>query len=91
MKSILNVKTDKEVKERAKKLAQELGISLTTVINAGLKQFIRSRSLYVSSIPRINTELQMFLGEVEKDIKNRKNMSRQFSSAQDAVEYLDQL
>ncbi len=43
MKTILNVKTEVAVKRDAQKLAYELGLSLSTVVNAYLRQFIRDK------------------------------------------------
>jgi len=42
MKTVLNIKTDVEVKERAQALAKHLGIPLSTIVNANLKAFIET-------------------------------------------------
>lgn len=47
-KTILNIKTEKSIKEEAQKVAQELGIPLGTAINAFLKQFIREKEITLS-------------------------------------------
>ena len=38
--TMINIKTDKKVKEDAQKLAEELGFTLSGLITASLKQFI---------------------------------------------------
>lgn len=91
MKTVINIKTDKEVKRNAKKLAEELGLSLSDVMNAALRNFIRSREVYVSSVPRMTPELERLLGVVEKDIKNGKNISPAFSSEKEIADYLDRI
>lgn len=91
MKTIINIKADKEVKEHAQKLAEELGLSLSAIMNAYLKEFIRNRSVNFSSIPRMSKELESLLGNVEQDIKVKKNISRKFESPKEAAEYLDAL
>ncbi len=91
MKTLINIKADKAVKEDAQKLAQELGLSLSAVVNAQLKQFIRSRSVYLSAIPRMSPGLESLLGTVERDIKAGKNLSKAFSSSEEIAEYLDML
>jgi addiction module RelB/DinJ family antitoxin len=91
MKSVINIKADKEVKENAQKVAQELGLPLSVVVNAFLKDFIRNRSIAFSAIPRMTPILENLLGKVEKDISANKNMSKTFSSADEANEYLDNL
>jgi len=91
MKTIINIKTDKEVKENAQKLAKALGLSLSSVLNASLRNFIRTREVYFSAIPRMIPEFERFLGKVEKDIKEKKNLSPAFSSPEEINDYLDNL
>jgi len=91
MKSVINIKADKEVKENAQKVAQELGLPLSVVVNAFLKDFIRNRSIAFSATPRMTPTLENLLGKVEKDISENKNMSKTFSSVDEANEYLDNL
>lgn len=88
MKTVLNVKTDKEVKENAKKVAEELGLPLSVVVNAYLKQFVRNKEVYLSAIPRMLPELEELLGSIEVDIKRRRNLSPALSSPQELDEYL---
>jgi antitoxin component of RelBE/YafQ-DinJ toxin-antitoxin module len=46
-KTILNVKVSKALKQDAQELADEIGVPLSTVVIANLKDFVRSRSLTV--------------------------------------------
>jgi DNA-damage-inducible protein J len=48
MKTILNIKIDKEIKDEAKKIADAMGIPLGTITNLLLRQFIRDKELNVS-------------------------------------------
>jgi addiction module RelB/DinJ family antitoxin len=91
MKTLINIKADKEVKEGAQALAKELGLPLSIVVNAYLKDFIRNRGINISAVPRMSRQLETILGGVEKDIAVKKNISRAFSSAKDAGRYLDSL
>ena len=91
MKTMINIKADKEVKENAQKVASELGMPLSTVINAFLKDFVRSRSISFSATPKMTPYLEKILGVVENDIKNNRNMSPSFSTAKKANAYLDTL
>ncbi|MBI3459031.1 type II toxin-antitoxin system RelB/DinJ family antitoxin [Candidatus Azambacteria bacterium] len=88
---MINIKADVEVKKSAQKIAYDLGLPLSGVINAFLKDFIRSRSIAFSSIPHMTPALKSVLGKIETDIKKNKNMSPVFSSAQEANNYLDNL
>lgn len=47
--TILNIKTDKKLKAEAKKVSGELGVPLSTVINAFLKQFVRDKEITLSA------------------------------------------
>lgn len=91
MKTVINIKANREVKENAQKLAKELGLSLSDVLNASLRNFIRTREVYFSAIPRMIPEFERFLGNIEKDIKARKNLSPAFSSSDEINDYLDAL
>lgn len=91
MKAVINIKADTEVKEKAKETAKELGLSLSAIINAYLKQFVRTQEVYFTTSPRISPELEKLLGRVERDIKRSRNISRTLSSPKDLKEYLDAL
>ena len=61
MKTVIHVKADKEVKENAQELAQKLGLSLSDVINASLRNFIRTREVVFSDIPRMTPEVERLI------------------------------
>ncbi len=91
MKTAINIKTDKEVKKSAQKVADELGLSLSAVINAYLKQFVRNKEVHFAVVPRMSTELEEILGRVERDIKDKRNLSPVFSSVKEMDRYLNSL
>jgi antitoxin component of RelBE/YafQ-DinJ toxin-antitoxin module len=47
-KTLLTVKTDKSLKLAAQEVAGELGFSLGTLVNALLRQFVRTKEVNVS-------------------------------------------
>ncbi len=53
MKSVINIKTEKEVKENAQKIAKELGLSLSDVVNASLRNFIKTREVHFYAVPKM--------------------------------------
>jgi len=63
MKTVINIKTDKEIKISAQKLAKEMGFSLSAVINAHLRQFIRNKEIYFSISPQMSPGLENLLGK----------------------------
>ncbi|MEK7185096.1 MAG: type II toxin-antitoxin system RelB/DinJ family antitoxin [Patescibacteria group bacterium] len=48
-KTILNIKTEKSLKIAARETAEELGLPLSTAINAFLKQFVREKEITLSA------------------------------------------
>ncbi|MBI2020051.1 type II toxin-antitoxin system RelB/DinJ family antitoxin [Candidatus Daviesbacteria bacterium] len=88
MKTVIHIKTDKEVKENAQKAAKDLGLSLSDVINASLRNFIRTREVIFSDIPQMTPELEKRLEEVEEDIKQGRNLSPSFKNVDEAIAYL---
>jgi addiction module RelB/DinJ family antitoxin len=89
MKTMINIKADKEVKENAQKIASELGLSLSAIINAYLKNFIRDREVSFSTAPRMTPYLEKVIKEVRADYKAGKNISPTFNNMQDAIDWLD--
>lgn len=67
MKTLLTIKTDKVIKETAQDVASEIGVPLSTVINAFLKQFVRDREVNFSASynPSEYTRKAIALGEKE--------------------------
>lgn len=90
-KTILNVKTDKDVKDRAQLLAKELGLPLSTVVNAFLKQFIREKKVAFSSGHTMTPYLEKKIARVEKDIAARKNLVGPFTNKKEIKSFLDSL
>lgn len=86
--TMINIKTDKKVKEEAQRLAEELGFSLSALVTASLKQFIRTRSVSFSVSYQMTPYLEGVLDEVEKDLETGKNLSPKFTNAKDMDAYL---
>ncbi|OGZ18299.1 MAG: hypothetical protein A2V72_00840 [Candidatus Nealsonbacteria bacterium RBG_13_37_56] len=91
MKTVINIKTDKKVKKNAKKIAEDLGFSLSAVINAYLKQFVRNKEIYFSTIPCMSSSLEKILGQVENDIKKKRNISQAFFSEKEVEKHFASL
>ncbi len=88
MKTVLNVKTDTEVKEKAQELAGRLGVPLSTIVNAYLKEFIRAREVHLMIEPRPRAEVAKLLHEASRDRLKRKNSSKRFSTNEEMLAYL---
>ena len=91
MNTVIHVKANREIKENAQKLAKELGLSLSDIINSSLRNFIRTREVYFSHTLRMTPELEELLDRVEDDLKKRRNLSPRFKTAKQAIDYLDKI
>jgi len=88
-KTLFAFKTDKKIKEAAQKAAAEIGVPLSTILNAFLKQFSRDKEIVFSARSYHPTPyLEKILEAAEQDIKQGKNLSPVFDRAEDAVRYL---
>ena len=90
-KTIINLKVSKTLKRDAQDLADEIGVPLTTVITAGLKEFVRSRSLTISAFPRLKPEIEKELGEAISDYEKGKNISKVYTELGEVTAHLSSL
>ena len=88
-KTLLTIKTDKTLKAGAQQVAEEIGVSLSTVVNAFLKQFVREKEITFSASYEPSTYLRSVIVEVEQDLKSHKNMSKKFHSAKELMKSLN--
>lgn len=89
--AMINIKTDAGVKRQAQELAEELGFSLSAIVTASLKQFVRTREVQFSAAYRMTPYLEGVLEEVGKDIKAGRNLSPAFTNVRAASIYLRKL
>ena len=85
--SVITVKTPSEVKTKAQEVAKELGFSLSSLVNAYLRQLVKTKTVHFSLPEEPTPFLLDALKESKEDIKAGKVMS--FDNPQDAVTYLD--
>jgi len=72
MKTQVNLKIDNSVKKQAQQRAKEIGLSLSSVVNATLKQFARTGELELSSSPRMTPYLENLVLEARKEYQDGK-------------------
>ncbi len=90
-KTTINIKADKEIKEKAQKLARELGMPLSTVINAYLNQFIRTKEVHFYLEGELKPSAKRRLNRLQKEVMAGKNLSPTFSNARQMDAYLNSL
>lgn len=88
--AVINIKVRPEVKRNARKLADDLGMSLSGLVNVLLKQVIRTKIITLSTSEEKPSEyLIRALRESEEDIKAGRVVS--FKSGEHALRYLHKI
>ena len=85
--AVIITKTEPDVKTKAQKIARELGISLSSMINAYLKQVVRTKRVsYYLEEP--SDYLVQAIKRAEADYKKGKT-SPIFKSGEESVKWLE--
>lgn len=89
MNTVLNVKLDPELKKQAQEAAKAIGLPISTVVAAGLREFVRTRTITLSDAPRLKPEVEAELLALEGDL-SRDDLSPSFASVKDARQWLEE-
>lgn len=89
MSTVLNVKIDPILKKQAQEVARSLGLPVSTVVAAGLRDFVRTRSITISDAPKLKPEIEVKLIRASKLAKKGKDISPTFTDLTDAFTWLD--
>ena len=90
MTTVLNVKIDEKLKKEAQKTAKAMGLPISTVVTAGLREFVRMRSITISDEPHLKPEVEAELLKMSRDAHEGKgDWSPAFTSAKDAIVWLE--
>ena len=85
----LYIKTETKTKQEAQKIAKELGLNLSVIVNGFLKQFIKTKTVTFSSNDEIpNEDTLSIMKQAEKDYK-KGNTSPAFKTAKDSIDWLE--
>lgn len=84
--AIVNVKVEPEIKRKAQEVADKLGLSLSAIIKAYLRELIRTRRVEFSA-EEPSDFLISSLKAAERDLKQGK-VSPAFSKADHAITWL---
>lgn len=84
------IKTQPEVKVKAQKIAKKLGVSLSSLVEAWLRQFVKTKRVaFDTEEERPSKYLIESLRKSEEDIKAGRVIS--FDSGEEAVKYFQSL
>jgi len=89
-KVILNIKTNPETKIQLQEFAAELGVPVSVILNAQIKQMLRTRKVTLTTELEPTPYLEKIMRQVEKDLVSGRNMTKAMD-ATEAVAYLKTL
>ena len=79
MKTVISVKVDKDVKERAQEVAASAGISISTLVNSYLRQVSATRRIELYAPEQMTPKLEKLVAAIELEIAEGK-VSKGFDS-----------
>lgn len=82
MNTVISVKIDKDVKASAQEVANSAGLTLSTLVNAYLRQVAATRRIELYAPEQMTPRLEKFIGEVEAELKSGK-ASKEFESVEE--------
>ena len=86
----INIKVDPKTKQQMQKFAAELGIPVSAILNAQIKQILRDRTVSLSTELEPTPYLENIMRQVERDILAKKTATR-VSTSQELLNHLDAL
>ena len=87
MKTVISLKIDKELKQQASKLAEEMGFNLSSIISATLRSFVVNREINISLKYKMTPYLEGIIRKVRQE--SPKDRSPRFKDVESAIEWLD--
>ena len=82
------IKTEPKVKEEAQKTAEELWFSLSSILNAYLREFVKTKTVHFSvAEEKPNAYLSGLIRKAQEDLK-KGDTSPKFKTAEELIEYL---
>ena len=86
----IHIKTDMQTKIKAKKVAEQFGLTLTSMVNALLKEITRTKKLYLSLGEEEPTEyFKQLMRQADEDIKEGRVIS--FKDGKEAINHVNSL
>lgn len=86
--AVVNIRVDTQVKRKAKRVAQQLGFSLSALINGYLNHLVRTKAVDFTLEERPSEYLLKSLEKTQKDIQNGR-FSPLFDNSDEAIAWLN--
>lgn len=87
--AVINIRVRADVKKQAQRVARELGMSLSAIMNGFLKNLVKTKTIIFSASEEPTKYLLKALKESKKDIKAGRVIS--FKTLNEEFSYLDKL
>ena len=81
MNTVISVKIDKDLKILAQALAKNAGLTLSTLVNIYLRQFVATRRIEIYSPEPMTPKLEKLIANIEKELKSG-NVSKKFDDVE---------
>ena len=91
MKTVISVKVDKDVRDKARKVAKKIGVPLSMVVNNQLKRFAEEQRIEFRAPQVPNAKTRKILDEALADIREGRDdkFSPAFTNMDDAIRWLE--
>ena len=80
--TVISVKLDQDVKTSAQDIAKSVGLTLSTLVNAYLRQVVATRRIELYAPEPMTPKLEKLIAEVEEGLKAGK-VSKEFDNVED--------
>ena len=88
--AVINIRTDAAIKSQFQKVAEELGLGVSALLNALMRQVIKTKRVELEARPEIpNAYMIKALRESEEDY--RKGNYHSFDDPKEALKFLNSL
>jgi addiction module RelB/DinJ family antitoxin len=68
MHTVISVKVDKDVKDAAREVAQSAGLTLSSLVNAYLRQVVATRRIELYAPEQMTPKLEELIADVEAEV-----------------------
>lgn len=85
--AVVNIKVEPTIKKRAQKIAHELGLSLSSLLNAYLREVVRTKRVSFDLREEPSDYFIKAMKEAREDVEKGR-VSPSFANAEDAIAWL---
>lgn len=82
MNTVISVRIDKDVKDSAQEVARSAGLTLSTLVNAYLRQVSVTRRIEFFAPETMSPKLEGLIAEIEAELQSEK-VSKKFNNIDD--------